>query len=54
MNAVRSPEKKLPPGSCSPTLAATITALRKCLREDFNVDDCWVGIVAGALKRHDI
>ena len=38
----------------APTLAATITALRKCLREDFNVDDCWVGISAGALKRHDI
>ncbi len=38
----------------APTLAATITALRRCLREDFNVDDCWVGISAGALKRHDI
>jgi uncharacterized protein len=38
----------------APTLAATMTALRKCLREDFNVDDCWVGISAGALKRHDI
>ena len=38
----------------APTLAATVTALRKCLREDFNVDDCWVGIAAGALKRHDI
>jgi uncharacterized protein YigA (DUF484 family) len=38
----------------APTLAATIAALRKCLREDFNVDDCWVGISAGALKRHDI
>jgi uncharacterized protein YigA (DUF484 family) len=38
----------------APTLAATVTALRKCLREDFNVDDCWVGINPGALKRHDI
>ena len=38
----------------APTLAATVTALRKCLREDFNVDDCWVGIAPGALKRHDI
>ena len=38
----------------APTLAATITALRKCLREDFNVDDCWIGIVPSALKRHDI
>jgi uncharacterized protein YigA (DUF484 family) len=38
----------------APTLAATLTALRKCLREDFNVDDCWVGLAASALKRHDI
>ncbi|HUR39621.1 MAG TPA: DUF484 family protein [Verrucomicrobiae bacterium] len=38
----------------APTLAATIAALRKCLREDFNVDEAWVGISAGALKRHDI
>ncbi len=38
----------------APTLAATLTALRRCLREDFNVDDCWVGLSAGALKRHDI
>ena len=38
----------------APTLAATVTALRKCLREDFNVDDCWVGIAPSALKRHDI
>jgi uncharacterized protein YigA (DUF484 family) len=38
----------------APTLAATVTALRKCLREDFDVDDCWVGIAPSALKRHDI
>jgi uncharacterized protein YigA (DUF484 family) len=38
----------------APTLAATVTALRRCLREDFDVDDCWVGISPGALKRHDI
>ena len=38
----------------APTLAATMSALRKCLREDFNVDDAWVGVAAGALKRHDI
>ncbi len=38
----------------APTLAATVTALRKCLREDFDVDDCWIGVGAGALKRHDI
>lgn len=38
----------------APTLAATVTALRKCLREDFDVDDCWVGLSPSALKRHDI
>ena len=38
----------------APTLAATVTALRRCLREDFDVDECWVGIASGALKRHDI
>ncbi len=38
----------------APTLAATVTALRKCLREDFNVDDTWIGVSAGSLKRHDI
>jgi len=38
----------------APTLAATVTALRKCLREDFSVDEAWVGVSAGALKRHDI
>lgn len=38
----------------APTLAATVTALRKCLREDFSVDEVWIGVSAGALKRHDI
>jgi len=38
----------------APTLAATVTALRKCLREDFNVDETWIGVSASALKRHDI
>lgn len=38
----------------APTLAATIAALRKCLREDFDVDEAWVGVSAAALKRHDI
>jgi uncharacterized protein YigA (DUF484 family) len=38
----------------APTLAATLTALRRCLREDFDVDDCWVGLAPSALKRHDI
>ena len=38
----------------APSLAATVVALRKCLREDFNVDEAWVGLSASALKRHDI
>lgn len=38
----------------APTLAATVTALRKCLREDFSVHETWIGVSAGALKRHDI
>src|SRR5258706_7644320 len=38
----------------APTLAATVIALRRCLREDFNVDEAWVGVSEGALKRHDI
>jgi uncharacterized protein len=31
-----------------------VAALRKCLREDFSVDEVWVGVSAGALRRHDI
>ena len=38
----------------APSLAATIVALKKCLREDFNVDEAWVGVSESALKRHDI
>lgn len=38
----------------APTLAATISALRKCLREDFDVDEVWVGVSSNAMKRQDI
>lgn len=38
----------------SPTAAATVSALRKCLRDDFNVDEVWVGVSSSVLKRHDI
>lgn len=38
----------------APTAAATVSALRKCLREDFDVDEVWVGVSATVLKRHDI
>lgn len=38
----------------APTLAATVAALRKCLREDFQVDEVWVGVASSLLKRQDI
>ena len=38
----------------APTLAATISALRKCLREDFQVDEIYVGLSSAAIKREDI
>jgi hypothetical protein len=38
----------------APTLAATVSALRKCLREDFDVDEVWVGVSSSLLKRQDI
>lgn len=38
----------------APTLAATVTALRRCLREDFQVDEVWVGLASAVLKREDI
>jgi len=38
----------------APTLAATISALRKCLREDFQVDEVYVGLSSAAIKREDI
>lgn len=37
-----------------PTLAALVGGLRKCLREDFEVDETFIGLAAGALKRDDI
>lgn len=38
----------------APTAAATVSALRKVLREDFDVDEVWVGVSSTVLKRHDI
>ncbi len=38
----------------APTLGGTVTALRKCMREDFNVDEVFVGVTAANLKRQDI
>jgi uncharacterized protein YigA (DUF484 family) len=38
----------------APTLAAAIVGLQQCMREDFNIDEAWVGVVPGLLKRSDI
>lgn len=38
----------------APTLAAAITGLQQCMREDFGIDEAWVGVVPGLLKRNDI
>ncbi len=38
----------------APTLAATVSALRRCLREDFQVDEVWIGVSSSLLKRQDI
>lgn len=38
----------------APSLAAVAAGLSKCLREDFGIDEVFVGIVATQFKRHDI
>ncbi len=38
----------------APTAAATVSALRKVLREDFDVTEVWIGVSSAVLKRHDI
>lgn len=38
----------------APTLAAAVLGLRKCLREDFGVDEVFLGVTAAHLKRQDI
>jgi uncharacterized protein len=38
----------------APSLAAIAQGLRQSLREDFKVDDVFVGLNTGAYKRHDI
>lgn len=38
----------------APTLAAAIVGLQKCMREDFDIDEVFVGIFAPLLKRTDI
>lgn len=38
----------------APTLAAAILGLQQCMREDFGIDEAWVGVSPGLLKRSDI
>lgn len=38
----------------APTLAAVIAGLRQCMREDFGIDEVFVGLNPKHYKRHDI
>lgn len=38
----------------APSLASIVVGLRASMREDFDVDEVFVGLNAGAYKRHDI
>jgi uncharacterized protein YigA (DUF484 family) len=38
----------------APSLAAVIAGLRNCMREDFGIDEVFVGVNAAAYKRNDI
>ncbi|MES2491584.1 MAG: DUF484 family protein [Pseudomonadota bacterium] len=38
----------------APSLAAVIAGLRQCMRDDFGVDEVFVGLSPTAFKRHDI
>lgn len=38
----------------APTLAAAILGLQTCMRDDFGIDEAWVGVTPGLLKRSDI
>lgn len=38
----------------APTLGAAIQGLQQCMREDFDIDETWVGVVPSVLKRTDI
>lgn len=38
----------------APSLAALAAALRNCMRQDFGVDDTFIGISGTLLRRHDI
>lgn len=38
----------------APSLAAVLAGLRSCMREDFGIDEVFVGVNANVYKRHDI
>lgn len=38
----------------APSLAAVIAGLKSCMREDFGIDEVFVGVSAGVYKRNDI
>lgn len=38
----------------APSLAAAVSGLRACMREDFGIDEVTVGVNANVYKRHDI
>ncbi|MES0872894.1 DUF484 family protein [Sinimarinibacterium thermocellulolyticum] len=38
----------------APSLAAIAAGLARCLREDFGIDEVFVGVVSAQFKRHDI
>lgn len=38
----------------APTLPAAMLGLQQCLREDFRIDEVWVGVAPPLLKRSDI
>lgn len=38
----------------APSLAAVIAGLKTCMREDFGIDEVFVGVNASLYKRHDI
>lgn len=38
----------------APSLAAVLAGLRSCMKEDFGIDEVFVGVNANVYKRHDI
>jgi uncharacterized protein len=38
----------------APTLAGVAAGLRQCMREEFDIDECFIGVNSAHYKRHDI